>query len=491
MTLQVEPSSFTRGAAPASAATPAPTHELAAVFEAQRAAQRRDGAPSYEERIDSLERLERDIVRHREDIAKAVSADFGNRSRHESLVAEVFVSLSELRHVKKHLRSWMAPEPRPVSYVFFPGRNEVRYQPLGLVGIISPWNYPLQLALAPLIGALAAGNRVMIKPSEYVPRTSDLLRTMLAGAFTNEQVAVVGGGPEVGEAFSRLPFDHLVYTGSTQVGRLVMRAASENLTPLTLELGGKSPALVLDDAPLDRAAERIMTGKLYNAGQTCVAPDYVLVPDGKATAFVEAARRAVAKLYPTLVANPDYTSLINDRHADRVRGYVEDARRRGAAIIEVNPAGEAFDRASRKLPPTLLQGVRDDMAVMQEEIFGPLLPVVSYRRLEDAIDYVNDRPRPLALYCFSDDRAAVRRVLDNTTSGGATINETMLHVAQADLPFGGVGPSGMGHYHGRDGFLTFSKSKGVFYQGPVDTGALLRAPYGMVIERLLGFLIGR
>lgn len=491
MSLHVEPSPPKATPAPASAAVSASVQELATLFEAQRAAQRRDGAPPYEERIDALERLERDIVRHREDIARAISADFGNRSRHETLAAEVFVTLSELRHVKKHLRSWMAPEPRPVSYVFFPGRNEVRYQPLGVVGIISPWNYPLQLALAPLVGALAAGNRVMIKPSEYVPRTSDLLRTMLAGAFSNEQVAVVGGGPEVGEAFSRLPFDHLVYTGSTQVGRLVMRAASENLTPLTLELGGKSPTLVLDDAPIGRAAERIMAGKLYNAGQTCVAPDYALVPEGKEDAFVEAARRAVAKLYPTLAANPDYSSLINDRHADRVRGYVEDARRRGAAVLELNPAGEAFEKSSRKLPPTLLRGVRDDMAVMRDEIFGPVLPVVGYRRLEDAIDYVNARPRPLALYCFSDDRAAVRRVLDETTSGGAAVNETMLHVAQADLPFGGVGPSGMGHYHGRDGFLTFSKSKGVFYQGPVDTGALLRPPYGKVVEKLLGLLIGR
>jgi coniferyl-aldehyde dehydrogenase len=484
--LHLEPSR-PKGATPAAT----PSQELATLFEGQRAAQRREGTPAYEARLDALERLERSIVRHREDIARAVSADFGNRSRHETLVAEVFVTLSELRHVKKHLRSWMAPEPRTVSYVFFPGKNEVRYQPLGLVGIISPWNYPMQLALAPLIGALAAGNRVLIKPSEYVPRTSDLLRTMLAGVFTTDQVAVITGGPEVGDAFARLPFDHLVYTGSTRVGKLVMRAASENLTPLTLELGGKSPAIVADDAPLDRAAERIMHGKLYNAGQTCVAPDYALVPEGKEAAFVEAARRAVARLYPTLAANPDYTALINDRHAERVRGYVEDARRRGADVAEINPAGEAFEPASRKVPPTLVRNVRDEMALMQEEIFGPILPVKGYRRLEDAIAFVNDRPRPLALYCFSDDRATARRVLDETTSGGASVNETMFHVAQNDLPFGGVGPSGMGHYHGRDGFLTFSKAKGVFYQGPVDTGALLRPPYGKTVERLLAFLIGR
>jgi coniferyl-aldehyde dehydrogenase len=486
MTLHVEPST-PRGEAHAIT----PMQELTTLFEGQRAALRREGTPSYEARIDALERLERSIVRHREDIARAVSADFGTRSRYESLVAEVFVSLNELRHVKKHLQSWLKPESRPVSYVFFPGRNEVRRQPLGLVGIISPWNYPLQLALAPLVGALAAGNRVLIKPSEYVPRTADLLGTMLAGVFTTDQVAVIKGGPEIGDAFARLPFDHLVYTGSTRVGRLVMRAASENLTPLTLELGGKSPVIVADDAPIERAALRIMTGKLYNAGQTCVAPDYVLVPEGKEAAFVEAARRAVAKMHPTLASNPDYTSLINDRHAERVRGYVDDARRKGAEIVEINPAGEAFDPASRKLPPTLVRNPRDEMAVMQEEIFGPVLPVKGYHRLEEAIEYVNARPRPLALYCFSDDRATVQRILDGTISGGVTVNETMLHVAQTDLPFGGVGPSGMGHYHGYEGFLTFSKSKGVFYQGPVDTGALLRPPYGKVIERLLAVLIGR
>jgi acyl-CoA reductase-like NAD-dependent aldehyde dehydrogenase len=478
------------GATPA-VAPAASTQELLSVFEGQRAALRRDGAPSLDERLDALERLERGIVRHREDLARAISADFGNRSRHETLAAEVFVTLNELRHVKRHLRAWAAPERRAVSYLFRPGRAEVRYQPLGVVGVIAPWNYPAQLAFAPLVGALAAGNRVMIKPSEYVPRTADLVRTMLAGAFTNEQVAVIGGGPETGEAFARLPFDHLVYTGSTRVGKLVMRAAAENLTPLTLELGGKSPALVADDCPLDRAAERIMAGKLYNGGQTCVAPDYALVPEGKEAAFVEAARRAVAKLYPTLAANPDYTSLINDRHAERVRGYVDDARRRGAEVVEINPAGESFDPASRKLPPTLLRRVRDEMAVMRDEIFGPLLPVVGYRRLDDAIAFVNDRPRPLALYAFSDDRATVRRVLDETVSGGATVNETMLHVAQTDLPFGGVGPSGMGHYHGREGFLAFSKAKGVFYQGPFDTAALMRPPYGKLIERAMGLLIGR
>jgi acyl-CoA reductase-like NAD-dependent aldehyde dehydrogenase len=302
-------------------------------------------------------------------------------------------------------------------------------------------------------------------------------------------VSVVTGGPEVGEAFSRLPFDHLVFTGSTRVGKIVMRNASENLVPVTLELGGKSPVVVAADFNPRVGAERIMAGKLFNAGQTCVAPDYAFVPTATREAFVEACKAAVAKLYPTLAANPDYTSIVNDRHRARLQSYLDDARARGARVVELNPAGESLD-GTRKLAPVLVLDPTDEMLVMQEEIFGPILPVRTYEKLDEAIEYINDRPRPLALYYFSHDSASTDRVLSQTVSGGVSLNETMLHVAQDDLPFGGVGPSGMGHYHAREGFESFTKKKAVFRQARLNTTGLLRPPYGKTVDRLLKLLIG-
>src|ERR1019366_4375521 len=354
-----------------------------------------------------------------------------------------------------------------------------RPQPVGVVGIISPWNYPVQLALAPLVQVIAAGNRAMLKPSELVPETAALLHDLIAETFPEDQVTVITGGPEVGEEFSHLAFDHLVFTGSTRVGKAVMKAASENLVPVTLELGGKSPTIVAKDFNVKTAAERIIAGKLFNAGQTCIAPDYVMVPAGSRDAFVEACKDAVAKMYPTLLANPDYTSIVNDKHFARVTSYVEDAKTRGARVVEMNPASETLDAASgkRKLAPTLVLDPTDEMMVMQEEIFGPVLPVVTYQSLDEAIDYVNDHPRPLALYFFSHDKQATDRVLNETISGGVTVNETMLHVAQDDLPFGGIGPSGMGAYHAHEGFESFSKNKPVFRQARVNTTGLLRPPY--------------
>ncbi|MGH7293944.1 MAG: coniferyl aldehyde dehydrogenase [Polyangiaceae bacterium] len=479
--------------AAAATTTPSSTGDtLETTLARMKTAQRKAGAPSYEERIASLDKLERAIVSRKGAIADAISRDFGNRSKHESLVSEVFIVLGAIKHTKAHLKDWMEPEEREVGWVFLPASVEVRPQPVGVVGIISPWNYPVQLALAPLVQVLAAGNRAMIKPSELVPETSALLHDLIADAFPADQVTVVTGGPEVGEHFSHLAFDHLVFTGSTRVGKMVMKAASENLVPVTLELGGKSPTIVDGDFSARTAAERILAGKLFNAGQTCIAPDYVMIPAGSRDAFVDACKAAVAKMYPSLEKNPDYTSIVNDRHYARLTSYVDDARTRGARVVELNPAGETIDGkgGSRKLVQTLVLDPTDEMLVMQEEIFGPILPVVTYQSLDEAIAYVNDHPRPLALYFFSHDKAATDRVLAETTSGGVTVNETLLHVAQDDLPFGGIGPSGMGHYHAREGFDSFTKKKPVFRQARLNTTGLLRPPYGKTVDRLLKFLTG-
>jgi len=354
------------------------------------------------------------------------------------------------------------------------------YQPLGVIGIIVPWNYPLYLAIGPLIGALAAGNRVMLKMSESTPATGQLLKALLAQIFSEDQVAVVLGEADVGIAFSRLPFDHLLFTGSTSIGRQVMRAAAENLTPVTLELGGKSPAIVSANVPLADAAERIAFGKTLNAGQTCVAPDYVLVPRARIEGFIEAYRQVIRRFYPQLSDNPDYTSIINPRQQARLQDYLDDAQARGARLLPL------FEQSQdRRMPHHLLLDVTDEMRVMQDEIFGPLLPIVPYDDLEQALAYVNARPRPLALYYFGYDKAEQQTVLERTHSGGVCLNDTLLHVAQDDLPFGGVGPSGMGHYHGHEGFLTFSKAKGVFIKQRFNASRLIYPPYGKALQKLV------
>ncbi len=460
-----------------------------AILRRMQEAQRRSGAPSYEDRIAAIEKLERALVVRKDAIADAISRDFSGRSRHETLLAEVYLVLSAIKHARAHLRDWMEPEDRETSWVFLPARVQIVAQPVGVVGIISPWNYPIQLALSPLVDALCAGNRVMIKPSELVPETAALLRDLVGETFPEDQVSVITGGPEVGDAFSRLPFDHLLFTGSTRIGKVVMRNASENLVPVTLELGGKSPTIVGPDFSPRVAAERIMAGKLFNAGQTCIAPDYVLVPTPERGAFVEACKASVAKLYPTLRANPDYTAIVSDKHRARLKSYVDDAKARGAQVVELNPAAESLDE-TRKLLPTLVLDPTEDMLVMQEEIFGPILPIRTYEKLDDAIGYVSDHPRPLALYDFGHDQASIDRVLAETISGGVTLNDAMLHFAQEDLPFGGVGPSGMGHYHGREGFLTFTKRKPIFRQARLNTAGLIRPPFGGTINRLLKLLIG-
>ena len=406
-------------AAPVLHALETPTESLDALLSRMKEGHRKAGAPSHAERIASLEKLERALLARKGAIADAISRDFGHRSKHESLVSEVFMVQGAIKYAKAHLHEWMEPEEREVGFVFLPARIEVRPQPVGVVGIISPWNYPVQLALAPLVQVLAAGNRAMLKPSELVPETAALLHDLIAETFPADQVTVVTGGPEVGEHFSRLPFDHLVFTGSTRVGKMVMRAASENLVPLTLELGGKSPTIVAEGFNVRTAAERILAGKLFNAGQTCIAPDYVLVPSASREAFVEASKAAVARMYPSLLKNPDYTSIVNDKHFARLSGYLEDAKTRGARSRRDEPGRRDARRCigHAKLAPTLVLDPSDEMLVMQEEIFGPILPVVAYGSLDEAIAYVNDHPRPLALYFFSNDKEADRSRLERDHLG--------------------------------------------------------------------------
>jgi coniferyl-aldehyde dehydrogenase len=468
---------------------PDPAADMAAIFQRQRAAHLRAGPPSLAERRQNLDKLLAIVVGKRAEIGAAISADFGNRSWHETLLAEIVATKNSIKHTRRHLGRWMRPRRVSVSLDLLPGRARLLYQPLGAVGIISPWNYPVQLALVPLAAALAAGNRVMLKPSEITPRTSALLANALGEAFPPDVVAVVTGGPAVGASFAKLPFDHLLYTGSTAVGRQVMQAAANNLTPLTLELGGKSPVIVAADADLAQAAQAVMFGKMVNCGQTCIAPDYVLVPADKRDAFVAHAEAAAKRMYPTIAANPDYTAIVSDKHYARLKGYLAEASASGAMVREINPAGEPLPPAERKIAPTLVIDPDDRLKVMNEEIFGPLLPVKSYASLDDAIAYVNNRPRPLALYFFGRDGSARDRVLARTTSGGASVNETLLHFLVEDLPFGGVGPSGMGSYHGFAGFETFSHRKGVFHQSRLNAIWMLHPPFRGLATAMLNILL--
>ncbi len=465
--------------------------ELGAILARMKDAQLKAGTPSYEKRVERLDKLLKGLLAHKEDFAKAISEDFGNRSAHETYVAEIFVTVNSIKHCRAHLHEWMEVEPRPVSWLFAPARAEVVPQPLGVVGIISPWNYPMQLALSPLAIALAAGNRAMIKPSELTPRTAEMMAKLVKEQFAEDEVTVVTGDGTLGAAFSALPFDHILFTGSTRVGKIVMKAAAENLVPVTLELGGKSPAIVAEDFPIDVAATRIMHGNCFNAGQTCIAPDYALVPRAHLDRFVDECKAAVARMFPTLKSNPDYTSIVSLHHYRRLEAYLLEAQKKDAKVIEVNPAKEELGHEERKLAPHLVIDPPKDLALMQEEIFGPILPIIPYDKLEDAIAFVNERPRPLALYMFSYDDDATAKVIDRTIAGGVSVNETLMHFAQDDLPFGGVGPSGMGHYHGREGFETFSKKKPIFYQARVNGAGLLRPPYGKTLDLALRFLVGK
>ncbi len=442
--------------------------------------------PTRARRLRSLDALMRD---HRDAIIAAIAADFGRRPAEETDLLEIFPSRSGIQHALKHGRRWMRSRRRWAGFWFLPARTQLLPQPLGVVGIIVPWNYPLYLAIGPMTDALAAGNRVLVKMSELTPRFSALFAELVAKAFAPDEVAVVNGDADVAREFSSLPFDHLLFTGSTAVGREVMRAAAANLTPVTLELGGKSPTIIGPQARFEHAVERIVLGKLLNAGQTCIAPDYLLLPRTQVAAFVEAARAATTRLYPQLAANGQYASIASDRHYSRLAKLRDGAVAAGAAahpLADVPGSGE-----TRVFPPTLLTDVSDDMDVMQQEIFGPLLPLVPYDTLDDAIAYISAHAHPLALYLFDEDRATIEKVLTNTQAGGVSVNDTILHIAQHDLPFGGVGASGMGAYHGEGGFRTFSRMKPVFHQARMNMVGLLNPPYGKTFRRMLGILLGR
>jgi coniferyl-aldehyde dehydrogenase len=457
---------------------------MQSILERQREDYLREGVVSAERRKDRLERAIGLLKTHQERLVDAMAADFGHRSHHQSLLTDVAGSIGPLRHAQKHLARWMRPEKRkvgPFPLNLLGAKARVEYQPLGVVGVISPWNFPVNLTFTPLAGILAAGNRCMIKPSEFTPETSRVLAEIFPTAFDELEIAVVTGGAQTGADFAGLPFDHLLFTGATSVARHVMRAAAENLVPVTLELGGKSPVVVGRSADMQKTADAILTGKMLNAGQICLAPDYVFVPEERIDDFVASSQRSVARMYPTLLDNPDYTSVINQRHFERLNAYVEEARSAGARVVEINPAGEDFrQQPHHKMPPTLIVDPEDNLKVMQDEIFGPILPIKGYRDLEETIDYINHKPRPLGLYYFGSDAAEEGAVLGRTTSGGVTVNDVVMHVAQEDLPFGGVGPSGMGAYHGLDGFRTFSHAKSVFTQSRLNVAELagLRPPYG-------------
>ncbi len=465
--------------------------EIESILAVQRRAFLSEGPAPLRERLEHLDALDALIRRNHVRMAEALNEDFGNRSRHETLLAEAMGSLMVLRHTRKHLPKWIKPRPVPLNRLQQPfARAYVNYQPLGVIGVMAPWNYPYKLCFVPLAQALAAGNRVMIKPSELTPNASALTAELLAETFGEDRVAVITGGPDVAAAFSRRKFDHLMFTGSTATGRRVMMAAAENLVPVTLELGGKSPVIVGAGYDLEKAASAIAFGKLINAGQTCIAPDYGFVPEDRMDAFAAAFRRHAGAMYPSLADNPDYTSIVSDQHHARLEALVADARAKGAEIVEINPGGQAL-RDVRKIAPTLVLNATDDMRIMREEIFGPILPLKSYRTIDQVIRAINAGDRPLALYHFTDDRAEKQRVLDRTLSGGVTINDTMMHVAIEDLPFGGVGASGIGAYHGEAGFRTFSHARSVMEQGRIAFNKAAFPPFGTRIERIARFLIGR
>ena len=448
-----------------------------------------EGEVSAETRIDRLDRTIDVLVANAEKISEAMNADFGCRPRQVNLMTDVTGSLENLKHAKKHLRKWMKAEKRPSMFPLglLGGRSSIQYQPKGVVGVIAPWNFPLGMVFEPLAGVIAAGNRAMIKPSEFTPATSQLIDEMVGKTFDPAEIAVVTGGPEVGQAFSSLAFDHMVFTGATSVARHIMAAASKNLVPVTLELGGKSPTVISETADLREAIERIMVGKMLNAGQVCIAPDYVMLPEGKMDEAVAIAREVVAEMYPTLLQNEQYTAMLNERHFQRMQKNIDDANERGAQIVAINPANEDFSvNPTQKIPPTLILNPDDDALCMQDEIFGPLLPLKTYTRFEDVISYINARPRPLAAYYFGKDSSEEHRFLTGTTSGGACVNDVMFHMLQKDLPFGGVGPSGMGSYHGIEGFKAFSHAKSVYKQPgkiPVTKLAGFMPPYGDASEK--------
>lgn len=468
--------------------------ELEATLKKQRDAFTASRPEPVSVRKDRIKRAMAMVTDRGDELARAMAADFGNRSVHQSMLTDIAATVGAGKHALKHIDSWARAEKRKVQFPLglLGARAEVRYEPKGVIGILSPWNFPVQLAFGPLMQVLAAGNRAMIKPSEFTERTSAIMGEAVAKYFAEEEVALFTGGPEVAGAFSSLPFDHLVFTGSTATGRRVMEAAAKNLCPVTLELGGKSPVILGRSADLTRAGERIALGKMMNAGQICLAPDYLMVPEEMEDGAIAAVELGVRNMYPTLLNNDDYASVVSDRHFDRLQSMVADARDKGAEVIEVNPANEDFGNANvRKMPLTILRNVSDDMQAMQEEIFGPVLPVKTYKQVDEAIGYINEHDRPLGLYYFGEDKGEQERVLTRTISGGVTTNDVIFHVSMEDLPFGGVGPSGIGSYHAIEGFREFSHARAVYHQPKIDIAKLggFKPPYGKATDKAIATMM--
>lgn len=453
------------------------------ILAAQRAAFTAELPVSLSARKDRLNRAATMIVDNAERFCDALSEDFGHRSRDQSMLTDIAASVAPIRHATKNLEKWSRRDARSVQFPLglLGARAWVDYQPKGVIGVIAPWNFPVQLVMAPLAGIFAAGNRAMVKTSEFTPVTAALFEEICPNYFAPEELMFLSGGPDVGKAFAELPFDHLLFTGATSIGRHILHAAADNLVPVTLELGGKSPVIVGKSADIRQTTERVALGKMLNAGQICLAPDYMIVPLDQERAVVDGLKSAASAMYPTVLANPDYTAIVNDRHFQRLSGWLDDARAKGATVETVNPANEDFGASNaRKMPLHIVTDVTDDMTIMQEEIFGPILPIRRYTTIDDAIAQVNAKDRPLGLYYFGSDDAECTRVTDRTISGGVTVNDVIFHVSMEDLPFGGIGPSGMGSYHGHDGFKTFSHAKAVYKQPKIDVAKLagLKPPYG-------------
>jgi coniferyl-aldehyde dehydrogenase len=438
---------------------------------------------SYESRVKDLKALKKMLLDNQDRFIETMSKDFGHRCNDDSRIGDILTTVSGINYSLAKLKKWMKPKSRHIGILFQPASGKVMYQPKGVIGIITPWNYPLFLSLGPLTAALAAGNRAMIKMSEYTPHTSTLLAELMAEIFPQDKVAIVGGDVSVAAAFSSLKFDHLFFTGSTPVGKIVMKSAAENLVPVTLELGGKSPCIIAPDMNVKTAVSRMILGKVLNAGQTCVAPDYIFCPRDKVNELVEELRSTYTTLFPTVKNNPDCTSVVNQGQYSRIQGLLADAKEKGADVIPLNETTDA--NPERKLPLTLVLNSNDSMKVMQEEIFGPVLPILPYDNIDDTLNYINERERPLALYIYSFNKSLQKDILQRTHAGGVCVNDAAFHVANEDLPFGGVGSSGMGSYHGEEGFLTFSHAKAIFSRGRISFASLLFPPFGKAIHKLV------
>ena len=464
---------------------------LRGILDRQKAAFLKNGVPSYKDRINTLNTLKSAMGEYRTQIVDAVMSDFGHRSPHETMVTEFLSPVGEIHMTKMKLKGWMKQKKAPFSLQAGTGTGKVLYQPKGVVGVMGAWNYPAFLIFSPLIGVIAAGNSSIIKPPDQSVALGEVLTDLFKNNFDEDFMSLVTGDINMSVEFTKLPFDHMVYTGGTEIGRKVMIEAAKNLCPVTLEMGGKSPVIIADNYPIKKAVPRILMGKFINSGQTCIAPDYVLMSEGRQQEFIDTATEELAKRYPTLNDNEDITWIVNDRHYARINHLIEDAVAKGAKLHQVNPQNETITEGHRVIPPTFLTNVDDSMAVMQEEIFGPVLPIKTVASVDEAVNYVNNRPRPLALYYFDKSKAKANEVMQSTISGGACVNETMLHIAHENMPFGGSGPSGLGAYHGFDGFVEFSHKKGIFYEGPFSPASILKPPYGPKVLKAMNWIASK